>query len=172
MTGLELASVTRDDEAVIPSQSQAPQQASQPAVPPMPPLDQQQWAATAMARPLFARNRRPVTVAAGVTAAPVLPRLSGVLIDGGNRRAIFAGLDGGRPAAVTEGGEVAGFRVQRIEAGQVTLLGPDGPRVLRPSFGRQPAGAAPPRPAMIGLPGLDSLRNLTGLPDPAPGPAR
>jgi len=92
-----------------------------------------------------------------------LPRLSGVLLSGGNRSVIFAAPDGGRPTVVAEGGQVAGYTVQSIEPGRVTLAGPDGTRVLRPSFDpRAPipnttVGAAPAGDV------LPILKNLPGL---------
>ena len=120
--------------------------------------------ATVLARPLFAPNRRP---AAGGGAAPSgLPRITGILVDGGRRTVIFAAAEGGRPIVVGEGGEVAGFRVQSIESGQVTVLGSDGARVLRPSFDPSPrpavAASQPP-----GLPGFIGLAAPGVVPAPA-----
>jgi hypothetical protein len=135
---------------------------------------------TILARPLFAPSRRPPAnaPAAPITAPPPLPRVSGIFIDGGSRSVIFAGANGSRPVVVPEGGVMNGFRVQSIDTGQVTVIGPDGPRTLRPSFDQQPAPAAPPQPApgIPGLPGLPGLQGLTGIPGlPAfgapPGPA-
>jgi len=113
--------------------------------------------ATVLARPLFAPTRRP---AAGVAAAlEGLPRVTGILVDGGRRSVIFATADGGKPVVVAEGGEVAGFRVQTIESGQVTVLGTEGLRVLRPSFdpSPRPSVATPQLPGLTGLPGLPVL---------------
>lgn len=120
------------------------------------------WAAAALARPLFAPGRRPEALAS-VAAAPVgagLPRLSGVLIDGERRRAIFAGANGAMPVTTGEGGDVAGFRVQKIEAAQVTLAGPDGVRVVRPSFG---ANLDLQAPLFASQPGFSAVPTLQGL---------
>ncbi|WP_431267064.1 hypothetical protein [Dankookia sp. P2] len=42
------------------------------------------------------------------------------------------------------GDRLAGFEVKAILAGEVTLTGPDGDRVLRPSFDQRPAGGGGP----------------------------
>ena len=140
-----------------------------------PSANRQAWVEAVLARPLFSPGRRPPPPgAAAPGAAPAaLPRLSGILMDGGSRRAIFAGAtDGARPTVVAEGAEISGFRVQSIEAAQVTMLGPDGPRVLRPSFDpRPPAPAAAPAPPP-GIPGLPNLQSLTGIPGLNLPPAR
>jgi len=100
----------------------------------------QQRVVSMLARPLFASDRRPHAAAkVAARAAAVLPRLTGILIYGGVRRVLFARVDGEKPMAVSEGAEVANFRVQKIDAEQVTLLGPDGPRVVRPTFDPQAA---------------------------------
>lgn len=99
------------------------------------PEQQRQWIAAMLARPLFAADRRPQAAPkAAARAVAVLPRLTGVLIYGGSRRALFAGVDGAKPVSAAEGAEIADFKVQKIEAGQVTLVGPDGTRVVRPAF--------------------------------------
>lgn len=100
----------------------------------------QQRVVSMLARPLFASDRRPHAAAkVAARAAAVLPRLTGILIYGGVRRVLFARVDGAKPMAVSEGAEIANFRVQKIDAEQITLLGPDGPRVVRPTFDPQAA---------------------------------
>ena len=168
MLGIELNTAFWDDTPV-----NAPP-ASTPATPrartPPSVLNQPDaWAAVALARPLFARDRRPVVagrVAAVVSAPSALPRLAGVLIDGRSRRAIFAGTEGDKPVTVVEGGDVAGFKVQTIEVGQVTILGQDGPRILRPSFDARSSA----NPAAGRGPGIQALRSLTALPSTASNP--
>ena len=102
------------------------------------------WTATALARPLFNPERRPVQEA---TTSAVLvtetPRLTGVMVGPFGKRAIFATDDDGKPMVVDEGGMVGGYVVQAIEDGTVTVNGPDGPQTLRPSF----TNAPPPLPA-------------------------
>lgn len=170
---LELRSQPTDDSAM-------------PAIQPRPPVPAASGAilagsggaeamAAILARPLFAPDRRPPS--AGTAAAPPppapLPRVTGILIEGDRRSVIFAAAaDGARPLVVGEGGQVNGFRVQSIKAGEVTLMGPDGARTLRPSFdARAPAAAAAAAPGPV-PPNLDSLTGIPGLP-PLPGlPAR
>lgn len=109
-----------------------------------------------LARPLFSPDRRPPAGSAATPAARTgLPRLAGVLIDPSGRRAIFA--DGPRQSVVTEGGAVGEWRVAAIEAGQVTLRGPDGTLRLHPAFAatpteppaRAPAPPAPTSPTLM-----------------------
>ena len=103
-----------------------------------------EWVQTVLARPLFNRDRRPAdapaAVAAGEASTP-LPRLTGARISPAGRRAIFAGADGGRPVVVGEGDSVAGYTVQAISPGAVTLQGPDGQRSVSPTFDPSPRRA-------------------------------
>lgn len=117
-----------------------------------------------LARPLFNPDRRPGAAAAqpGVADA-ALPRLSAVLVSGRGRSVIFAGP--GKPVTLNEGGRIGAYTVQSIGAGQVTLAGPDGARVLRPMPDR--AAASVPAPAAPSM--LDLLRQ--GAPMPTPGGA-
>lgn len=153
-----------------------------------------------LARPAFAPGRRPasVTPPAVAVAAPSMPRLIGIVIDGDDRRAIFAPHEGGRSVALAEGGEFSGLKVLAIEPGGVTVTGSGARRVLRPRFeqasiGSEAAAPAPPpspvtarfngppgldrmpkalpaRPdgAAPGLPGLPGVGELTGIPGLAP----
>jgi len=142
-----------------------------------PPEQQGKWAAVAIARPLFAPDRRPRAAAGVATRAPaVLPRLTGVMISAENRRAIFDSVDGAKSSLVSEGTVVAEFRVQKIEVGRVILLGPDGARVVRPSFDQRPAAVVASAPnALDTAPsfaspapfttGTDVMQLLRGLPD-------
>ncbi len=92
--------------------------------------------ATLLQRPLFSPTRRPPpgAEAAGLSG---LPRLAGVLVAPGDRHAIFAG-----GLVVAEGGAVGRYTVQAIDAGQVTVRGPEGTRVLRPAFASARAAAS------------------------------
>lgn len=76
--------------------------------------------------------------------------MAGVVITASGRRAIFAAKNGVKPLVVGEGGQVGAFTVQSIRAGQVTVLGPEGERVLKPAFDPDPPAPfrpAPPQPA-------------------------
>lgn len=146
-----------------------------------------QWAAAILARPLFSPDRRPPGVAvadAPVAVAPSLPRVAGIVVTPAGRRAIFA-EKGTKPLVLGEGGQVGGFTVQSIQAGQVTVRGPEGVRVLSPTFDPDapappPPGAAPPPPS-LSVPGLPGFQlparppGFGGIPGlaapPPPGPA-
>jgi hypothetical protein len=87
------------------------------------------WLATALARPLFSRDRRPTNDepnAGAGTALGALPRLTGVVIGPFGQSAIFAATDGGRPTVVTAGQTLGQYTVEKIEAGGVTVSGPEG----------------------------------------------
>ena len=145
------------------------------------------WAATILARPLFSPGRRPPAAAAAPGAAPpALPRVAGIMVTPAGRRAIFA-EKGTKPLVLGEGGQVSGFTVQSIQAGQVTVRGPEGVRVLSPAFDSEPpAPASPPPPPGLSIPGLPGFQlqprppGLGGIPglavppqlSPAPRSAR
>lgn len=107
-----------------------------------------QWVSTILNRPLFSTTRRPPRgAAASGTAGAGLPRLSGVMVSGSQTRAIFAGAAGAKAVIAGEGARVGAYVVQSIGAGQVTLVGPDGPLVVRPAFDAAARSAALPVPA-------------------------
>ncbi len=98
-------------------------------------------------RPLFVSGRRPP---AGPAAAPVgiapsdaMPRLTGVIVGPNGGTAIFAGADG-KSHVAAEGDTMGAFQVRSIGPGLVVLVGPDGPRELRPAYVQASAGSAPP----------------------------
>ena len=100
----------------------------------------QEWVATVLARPLFSPDRRPAmeATAAATTGLPGLPRLAGIMVGPFGRSAIFAGDR--KPIVVQEGARIDAYTVKAIDAAQVRLLGPDGMRVLYPTF--QQSGSA------------------------------
>jgi hypothetical protein len=129
-----------------------PQQASDPQ-------DRgQEWVATILARPLFSRDRRPLTTPGqnATAAATGMPRLTGILVSPFGRTAIFAAADGGKPIVVSEGSHIGRYVVQSIDVGQVTMIGPEGERMLRPAFDN---ATAPTPPVASDLP---ALRNNLG----------
>ena len=153
---LELRGIEGDAVASGAAATAAARWRPAPEVPTPPPPDRTgEWAATALARPIFAQDRRPVAepraAVAGGPAARELPRLTGVLVAPGGATAIFAGVgETAKPQVVRVGDRLAGFEVKAILAGEVTLAGPDGDRVLRPSFDGRPAGGgAPARPGAV-----------------------
>ncbi|MGI4808319.1 MAG: hypothetical protein ACRYF2_09445 [Janthinobacterium lividum] len=131
-------------------------------------------------RPLFSQTRRPPDGAGPASAtgsAEALPRMTGILIDGPNRRAIFAGGHGGKAVTVVEGGRLGAFTVQSIGPRQVTLVGPAGPQTVRTTF--DPSLAAPaqapassfisPQFPGIQLPGIVSGSGVLGGAIPSSG---
>lgn len=120
---------------------------------------------TILQRPLFAESRRPPPGARSeaVVTADAMPRLSGIMITGADRRAIFEGSD--KPAVAGVGGQVGGYRVVAIAPRQVTLLGPRGNQTISlTSDANHPTVSAPAEPTII-----DRLNS--GPPPPAAMPA-
>ncbi len=141
LLAVEVQTLTDDPELELrPSAAIVPGAASNdvPARAPVPPLE------AVLARPLFTRGRRPEPrPELAVAAAPSLPRLAGILVNGADRSAILVPAQGGAGVVAREGMAVDGLTVRRIQAGEVTVSAPDGERVLRPSFDRR--RAAPPQ---------------------------
>lgn len=164
---LELESSQTDEDAggVAPSRHVPP---TQPRVASEDPEDRTgAWAATALARPLFSRDRKPAPVTAKAGGAPMLaalPRLTGVIVGPFGRTAIFAATEGGKPIAVTEGKTIGPYRIEAIAPGGVTVAGPEGERhvplaedaTMRNSLAAETPRATPP-PGMVAVPGLPTL---------------
>ena len=174
---LELGQRLPDSHAMVPATAnRLPASAAPPPVSAPDTGGAGRQVAAILARPLFSPGRRPPSQAAAgpAGAAVALPRMTGVIVTPGGRRAIFAG-DNGKSVVVTEGGRIGAYDVRSIEAGRVTLDGPDGQRVVTPGFDpKPPARAAAATPGIPGLPGLPGLQRLTGLPGldgPPPAPA-
>lgn len=132
-----------------------------------------EWAGILLARPLFTPGRRPASAPVTATpAAAAIPRVTGIIVEGGQRSVIFAASgEKTRPLVLKEGAEVNGFTIVSIEDSQVTVMGPAGRRVLRPSFDPNLAapGSAPGSSSSApGLPGLPSLSGLSGIPGLTP----
>ncbi len=105
-----------------------------------------EWAETALARPLFTISRRPPKVeAAGPNeAAPDDMRLAGILIGRFGRRAIFAPGGGGKPVVLAEGAAVNASTIRSITPSQVILASGT---VLSPSFDKNRVPPSPYLPA-------------------------
>lgn len=176
---VELQPPAVDDQPAIPPPTVL-RNASRPAAVPV--GIQQQALAAILARPLFSPSRRPAAIATASAAPPaVLPRLAGTIVHGGDRSVIFTLGNGGKAVVAHEGSEVGGYTVRAIQAGRVTMAGPDGEHVLRPTFGPQtdasvqtPVGtpALPPGAAGAISLNLPGLRGFAGLPTPQFGTAR
>ncbi len=94
--------------------------------------DTEEWANAILARPLFSISRRPPKLAAGHSAASDgMPRLSGIMIAPGIRKAIFAPEGGGKPMVLSEGATLADTAIRTIEPGEVILASG---QVLRPTY--------------------------------------
>jgi hypothetical protein len=137
--------------------------------------DPHEAVAVLLARPLFSRVRRPPIALSQTVPQP--PRLSGIMITGAGRYAIFAPA-GGHPIIAAEGSSVGVYKISEITTRQVIVRGPAGVVTLRTSYGASGAGdadAARPAPVPVVLPGGITLYPATkqNLPDAAtwPGPA-
>jgi hypothetical protein len=107
----------------------------------------EQWVAAILARPLFSPTRRASvrTPQDGGTAAPPgLPRLAGILVSPLGKAAIFAGIGETKPVVVREGARVGSYVVRSIRPDQITLRGPDGERIVSPSYEAWHAPSASP----------------------------
>lgn len=94
------------------------------------------WAATALGRPMFSAGRRPARVPDGMAPKPVGPmRLTGVVTGPFGGWATFAVAGGAKPVVVVAGAHVGDITVRAIGQGQVVVVEPDGTvRTLTPSF--------------------------------------
>jgi hypothetical protein len=110
--------------------------------------DTAQWAEAITSRPLFSIGRRPPRHEAGghAVATTGLPRLSGIMITGAGRRAIFM-PEGGKPMTLAEGAMVDEYTIRRITPDTVYLSGGKGDMALRPSYDPAHAGMTTAAPA-------------------------
>jgi hypothetical protein len=103
-------------------------------------------AASITQRPLLSPNRRPSTRPANAAGAQAVrdevPRLTGVIVGPSGGWAIFSGADGKSHAAAA-GDAVGAFKVRAIGPGVVTLTGPEGDRVLHPTYVTPPDARSP-----------------------------
>jgi len=89
---------------------------------------------TMQARPLFMPGRVPSHPEPPLAAEPARPpRLAGLVITQGMRRAIFAAPDGQKPSVAAEGDQLGPFTVTAIKASEALLTGPSGLYTLHPS---------------------------------------
>jgi hypothetical protein len=116
-----------------------------------PPDRHADWLHEILARPLFSPTRRPVG-----TAVNGLPRLTGIVVTGSERIAIFAAPANEHPIVARAGAHVGAYEVQTIADSGVTVVGPGGTILIRPIFDAArpaspaplpPTRAPPPRPA-------------------------
>jgi hypothetical protein len=102
-----------------------------------------QWVAVALARPLFAPDRKPV---AGTLAAdPGMPRLTGIVASVDRAVAIFQPTGDAKPLVALRGEMVDGWQVTAITADAVNLRKQNQVIILSPRFnGIQHDGTAAP----------------------------
>lgn len=99
------------------------------------------WVAKILARPLFSTSRRPPAPGTTIATTSAPARLSGILVSARDRLAIFAASGEGKPIVAHVGSQVGEDVVQSIEPERVTMRGPDGDKVLRPSYESKAADA-------------------------------
>ncbi len=87
-----------------------------------------------LARPLFSPDRRPAAAAARSVSG--LPRLTGIVVTGAHKVAIFAAP--GRAVVAEEGVRLGAYEVTAISDAGVTVAGPEGTTLLRPVFDPSP----------------------------------
>jgi hypothetical protein len=107
------------------------------SAPDAPPIDD--WASTALSRPLFAQDRRPD--AAGAAPDEALPRLSGTIRFADTALAIFQpdSPDGdGKSVVVGPGADLSGWTITDITEDGVTLMRDGRIATLRLSFANHP----------------------------------
>ena len=105
------------------------------------------WLEQILARPLFSPGRRPVEVAAAGVAG--LPRLTGVVVTGSQRIAIFAPASNGHPIIAESGAHIGEYEVKGITDAGVTVAGPHGTTLLRPAFDAAHVPPAAPMPVPL-----------------------
>lgn len=112
-----------------------------------PPGQQDAWLSDILARPLFSPDRKPI----GSGNVRGLPRLTGIVVSGSRRVALFAAAPGERPVVREAGTRIGAYEIKVVDDAGVTVSGPGGTTVLRPLFDPSPpspvARTAPsPRP--------------------------
>jgi hypothetical protein len=146
--GLELSAWSQDSGPPLPV---APISTERPAaaVPAGPANQHIGWLNEILARPLFSPDRHPVNV--GMRG---LPRLTGIVVAGSERTAIFAGPANGRPVTAQAGARVGAYEVRSVADDGVIVAGPEGISMIRPAFDTsrpvltetRPAGLPPAKP--------------------------
>jgi hypothetical protein len=112
------------------------------------------WGTIALGRPLFSATRRPEPAqttqqaSSSEEASDQLPRLAGIVMLKDVKQAIFQPQGDHKPILVGEGGLVSGWTVEKIEAAEVTLIGPGGTTTLQPKFDENAAPAPQQIPVM------------------------
>ncbi len=98
------------------------------------------WFKEIVSRPLFSPDRRPVATDAHSLRG--LPRLTGIVVEGSRRIAIFAAVAGGHAIVAEAGSHVGAYDVRDVTEGGVTVVGPEGTSVVHPIFDVAPPPSA------------------------------
>jgi general secretion pathway protein N len=109
-----------------PSFTPAPAQATEPR------SDIEARVSEILARPVFSPDRRPAS--AGTATVAGLSRLTGIVVMGSHKVAIFAGPSGEHPVVAEEGTRVNAYLVKQITDSGVTVIGPTGTMLMTPVF--------------------------------------
>lgn len=95
----------------------------------------QGWVTTALERPLFRENRRPLPVSGDSASRADEPtRLTGVMTGPFGNRALFLTAGNPKPIVAQEGSHVGDFVVLLIEPGQAVVQSGETTRTLQPVF--------------------------------------
>ena len=116
-----------------------------PAAGPVPAAPLDTLLATTLARPLFDATRRPPQSSGGSVSTITDKRLAGIVIEPGQRLAIFA-VEGAKPLALSEGETVDGWRIESITPREVSLRGPNGTETFQPKLDPKRVFRAPTPP--------------------------
>jgi len=148
--GFELAGSWQEQPADPPTRLTAPKREA--AVGTAEPSNQRDaWFNTILSRPLFNPDRKPIGLDAHTVRG--LTRLTGIIITGSRRVAVFAAPSGGRAIVVEAGAHIGAYDVLDITDAGVTVTGPEGTTVIRPIFDVAAAAATkPPSPTRAALP--------------------
>jgi hypothetical protein len=99
------------------------------------------WLAIALARPLFAPDRKPV--AGSMAADPAIPRLTGIIVSPDGAAAIFQTASNSKSVVARDGDRVGSWELTALTADGVSLRKENEVIVLRPRFAGIEHGAAP-----------------------------
>jgi hypothetical protein len=101
-----------------------------------------------LARPIFSPDRRPT--GRNTKSVAGLARLTGIVVAGSRKIAIFAGSSGEHPVIAEVGSRLNAYEISEISDSGVTVIGPAGTMVMTPVF--DAAQSAIPKPTMPALP--------------------
>ena len=120
------------------------------------------WVRLVLARPLFSPSRRP---GQAVVASTELPRLAGIIIGPEGARAIFATPGDQRAIVAGPGGHAGPYLIRAVDRAGVAVTGPDGARLLHPTYDPSAAGgsAAIPGGALTGPPQATGATSILDL---------